>query len=144
MGKDEEVSRGSRPGRFLVPPSLVAELPNDPSSAFRARRALNRFEPAIPRDLLDDARLLVSEVVTNAFRHASDGGPIRLRAFLAGGRLRVEVENDGTGRPKLLSAQDRQEGRGLGLFVVDRVASRWGSTPSPYGWLVWFELDLTT
>lgn len=138
------MSRRSRPGRSLAAPSVVEELPHEPRSAFLARRALDRFEPAIRPVLLDDARLLVSEVVTNAVRHAPDGGPIRLRAFLAGGRLRVEVENGGTGRPQVLSEEDRREGRGLGLFVVDRVASRWGSTPSPNGWLVWFELDLTT
>ena len=87
--------------------------------------------------MLENARLLVSELVANAVEHVPDEDEIELRYRLDGGVLRVEVLNSGPGfaPPRRRPGSDR----GWGLHFVDRLASRWaidevGRTR------VWFEL----
>ena len=60
------------------------------------------------------AELIVSEYVTNALRHGE--GPIRVRISFDGGHLRIEVHDDGAGRPvrRPVTAED-ESGRGLEL-----------------------------
>jgi len=63
----------------------------------------------------DLAALLVSELVTNAFCHGE--GIARLDVSLAGGDLRVEVHDDGGGRPvRRQPNADDEAGRGLALI----------------------------
>ena len=61
------------------------------------------------------AELVISELVTNALNHGD--GPIALRLSYAGGDLRVEVHDHGTGRPvRRHAAADDECGRGLELL----------------------------
>jgi signal transduction histidine kinase len=63
----------------------------------------------------DVAELIVSELATNALRHGT--GLIEIRLFYAGGDLRIEVHDDGAGRPSRQLASDNDEcGRGLELL----------------------------
>jgi signal transduction histidine kinase len=58
---------------------------------------------------------LACELVTNALRHGE--GPVRVRVSYAGGDLRVDVHDDGAGRPvSQLAAADSEAGRGLALL----------------------------
>ncbi|MEO3806990.1 ATP-binding protein [Nonomuraea sp. B1E8] len=85
------------------------------------------------------AELLVSELVTNAVRHAR--GPIRLRLSLTGDLLRCEVEDTSPDLPRLRPAgHDDESSRGLHL--VEAIASGWGSTRTRRGKRVWFDLPL--
>jgi len=87
----------------------------------------------------DDARLLVSELVTNSVRHAAQpaGAPVRIRADAADGVVRVEVHDQGHGPLFPHGAADRPGGYGLDL--VERISTCWGVNRE-HGTRVWFEL----
>ncbi|MGY6025458.1 ATP-binding SpoIIE family protein phosphatase [Streptomyces spinosirectus] len=84
--------------------------------------------------------LLVSEIVTNAVRHTSR--PLGLR-LLRTDVLRCEVTDDAPQLPRLRHAGASDEG-GRGLYLVNRLARRWGATRLSAGKVVWFELTITT
>jgi anti-sigma regulatory factor (Ser/Thr protein kinase) len=119
------------------------ELEGTPDAAARARRALDRFADHLPEPRLRDLRLLVSELVTNAVRHAglSDADRIRLLAMRQGGALRVEVHDPGTGFEPRPPAPDPARASGWGLDLVQELADRWGMDGSGPGTRIWFELD---
>ncbi|SCK26253.1 Serine phosphatase RsbU, regulator of sigma subunit [Streptomyces sp. WMMB 322] len=101
-----------------------------------ARRALARWGL---EDLSDAVELLVSEVVTNAVRYAER--PITLR-LLRTDTLRCEVGDDVPQLPRLRQARATDEG-GRGLYLVNRLARRWGATRLSTGKVVWFELPVS-
>ncbi|MZE73740.1 ATP-binding SpoIIE family protein phosphatase, partial [Streptomyces sp. SID5789] len=123
-----------------IAPSDVAYWFLDPEDAApgRARRLARR---ALARwgmeDLTDAVELLVSEVVTNAVRYASR--PVTLR-LLRTDVLRCEVGDDVPQLPRLRQARATDEG-GRGLYLVNRLARRWGATRLSTGKVVWFELN---
>lgn len=98
-----------------------------------ARRALSRWGLD---DLSDEVELLVSEVVTNAVRYAER--PVTLR-LLRTDILRCEVGDDSPQLPRQRRARETDEG-GRGLFLVNRLARRWGATRLSTGKVVWFEM----
>ncbi|TXS73776.1 serine/threonine protein phosphatase [Streptomyces sp. me109] len=98
-----------------------------------ARRALSRWGM---EDLSDSVELLVSEVVTNAVRYASR--PVTLR-LLRTDVLRCEVGDDVPQLPRLRQARATDED-GRGLYLVNKLARRWGATRLSTGKVVWFEL----
>ncbi|WP_371676869.1 SpoIIE family protein phosphatase [Streptomyces sp. NBC_01276] len=100
-----------------------------------ARRALTRWGL---EELSDSLELLVSEVVTNAVRYAER--PVTLR-LLRTDVLRCEVGDDSPQLPRQRRARETDEG-GRGLFLVNRLARRWGATRLSSGKVVWFELPL--
>ncbi|MEG3629631.1 ATP-binding protein [Streptomyces poriticola] len=88
----------------------------------------------------DIAALLVSELVTNALRHAT--GPIGVRLVRpsgVNGVLRVEVSDPLPDPPRERVAHlEDESGRGLQLLASS--ARRWGTRPGETGKTVWFEL----
>jgi anti-sigma regulatory factor (Ser/Thr protein kinase) len=98
----------------------------------------------LPAPLLDDARVLVSELLSNSIRHAGLGTQerVRVRAEWTGARLRVDVWDQAVAsapsRPAGAIRPDPGAESGWGLYLVDSLASRWGSAPGRY----WFELEL--
>ncbi|MFE2434925.1 ATP-binding protein [Streptomyces sp. NPDC059409] len=93
--------------------------------------------------VVDFAALLVSELVTNALRHAT--GPIGVRVVRgpagAAGILLVEVSDPLPDPPRERVAHpDDEDGRGLQL--VASATRRWGTRPGEAGKTVWFELAL--
>ncbi|MEU2259796.1 ATP-binding SpoIIE family protein phosphatase [Streptomyces sp. NPDC019645] len=123
-----------------IAPSDVAYwfLEPEDSAPGRARRLARR---ALARwgleELSDSVELLVSEVVTNAVRYAER--PVTLR-LLRTDVLRCEVGDDSPQLPRQRRARDTDEG-GRGLFLVNRLARRWGATRLSTGKVVWFELS---
>ncbi|MFD4476890.1 SpoIIE family protein phosphatase [Streptomyces sp. NPDC058471] len=106
-----------------------------PSRARRlARSALERWGL---EELNDSVELLVSEVVTNAVRYATR--PVTLR-LLRTDVLRCEVGDDVPQLPRLRQARATDEG-GRGLYLVNKLARRWGATRLSTGKVVWFELN---
>jgi anti-sigma regulatory factor (Ser/Thr protein kinase) len=91
--------------------------------------------------VLDDVRLLVTELVTNSVRHGGGGPLVGLDVFLGGGRLRIEVVDEGQGFTPHARTPDQSPDGGWGLHLVDRLADRWG-VQGDRGTLVWLEIDL--
>jgi anti-sigma regulatory factor (Ser/Thr protein kinase) len=130
----------------LVEPFTVeADLPGGPNAAWRARRLVDsELSGRIPRTVLADVALLVTELVANGVRHGGAGTDAALRLVLEGrpqGRLRVEVGNPGPDGAVAKRPPDLLGGGGLGLHIVEKVASRWGVLQEPKT-AVWFEVDL--
>jgi anti-sigma regulatory factor (Ser/Thr protein kinase) len=117
-------------------------LPVSPEAASAARHALDDLGDAMSDARLRDVRLLVSEVVTNAVRHAdlAAGDAIELVVELNGGALRVEVHDPGGGCVPTAPAPDPTRPSGWGLYLVAELADRWG-VDSDETTLVWFEFD---
>ena len=110
---------------------LQATIPVGPAAPSAARAwARRRLADQVSATVLDDALLVISELVTNSVLHAGPlvGAPIRVSAALADGTLRLEVEDAGHGNAVIRRAPDRRHGSGFGLDLVDRIAARWGVT----------------
>jgi len=121
---------------------LRLELPAEPASVAQARKAVDALGPGIGAEVLLDLRLLVSEVVTNAVRHAgaAENASVLLVAERGEGCVRIEVHDEGSGFAAPREPGPRAGGTsGWGLFLVQRLARRWGTEPAP-GAHVWFEL----
>jgi anti-sigma regulatory factor (Ser/Thr protein kinase) len=124
-----------------LPRRLDVHIPATREAARKARRALSKL--ALPLPLAFDAQLAVSELVANSVRHAglAPGDRIRVTVDWSGVRLRVQVR-DGSrgGRPTGVAGSIRPAPgaeSGWGLYLVDRLASRWGASTDGY----WVELQ---
>ncbi|MET8951716.1 ATP-binding protein [Streptomyces sp. NPDC004393] len=113
----------------------------DPGAVRTSRAVVRGQLRAWGLDVISDvAALLVSELVTNALRHAP--GPIGLRLVRSGGAspsLRVEVSDTLPDPPRARSA-DAESEDGRGLQLVAHSSRRWGTRPADTGKTVWFEL----
>lgn len=78
---------------------------------------------ALPGALIEDAELVVSELVTNAIDHGHGCVGLRVRHVAEG--LRVEVSDDSTS-PAELRQVSADEVSGRGLFLVDTLTTAWG------------------
>ncbi|MEA2505279.1 MAG: serine/threonine-protein kinase RsbW [Actinomycetota bacterium] len=122
---------------------LDRELPASPEAAREARKALGELAPHVPARYFDDVRLLVTELVTNSLRHSAlgAGDAIHLVVQLEPATLRVEVRDPGSGFDVPAPPQTPDLGAGWGLFLLGRIADRWGIRDRP-STCVWFEMDL--
>ena len=118
---------------------LELELPSTASAPAQARGALDKIAGRIGPDRLRDVRLLVSELVTNAVRHA-EGEAVRLVVALTAGTLRIEVHDPGRGFKVKPPPDDPMRASGWGLVLVEELADRWGVDHNPRT-RVWFEMD---
>jgi anti-sigma regulatory factor (Ser/Thr protein kinase) len=102
-----------------------------------ARRLL--VTEGLDPDLDHTVCLLVSEIVTNAVRHAGlgEGDRIVLAARLTPEYARIEVRDSGPG----FDPEVRHGAAGFGLRMLDMLSSRWGVDTDERGTRVWFEID---
>ena len=122
---------------------LRLALPPEVPTVRLARQATRDTLAAWQLGHLEEAAvLLVSELVTNAVRHARDTGAIGLELTSAGGRLRVEVQ-DGDPHWRLERDPADCDESGFGFVLVDSLAGRWGIRRVSAGKAVWAELDAT-
>jgi anti-sigma regulatory factor (Ser/Thr protein kinase) len=128
---------GQQPGRYRC-----RTLPRDYRAAERARHATREALAAWQLDrLADPALLLVSELVTNAVRHAAAGDvPVTLTLRARGIWLRIEVQDGDPNWPRPRVPAGLEES-GFGLVLVDAMASKWGVGATATGKSVWAELD---
>ncbi|WP_189714839.1 SpoIIE family protein phosphatase [Streptomyces phaeofaciens] len=136
---------------------------NRPRSSVITARAAASFEPAGRSvatarsfvrdtlqgwgfaDIVDDAVVLTSELVTNAVVHAGTHADVLCLRADDGVRIEVadrypEREIPLQGSPATMGSPDREGGRGLQLCAA--IATRWGVEYTPTHKQVWFQLDL--
>ncbi len=125
--------------------TLIAGLPYGPKAAEVAREAVAVVLHGIDADLLDDARLITSELATNAF--ASGRPPLVLcidRTNPAVGVLKVEitVTDGGCSHPATPSPQapNEEAESGRGLVIVEALADAWSLTTGPHVTRAWCRL----
>ena len=123
--------------------SVFSKLPKTPESAATARRLLDELDGRIDADKLETARLLVTEVVTNAVRHVKRDGPINLRVDVRDDALRVEVLDPGQGFVPRRRGPDAPLDGQWGLHFLEILSDRWGIESNDRT-RVWFELARDT
>ncbi|WHM40688.1 PAS domain S-box protein [Streptomyces sp. BPTC-684] len=120
--------------------SATADLPAAPWTVAEARALLTKVLTTWEcLQRCDDARLLLSEVLTNAIQHAQ--GPLGLHLRRTATELTVEVCDQSPQLPQpRLAADDDESGRGL--ILVDTLADNWGVRTNDKGKTTWFTLEL--
>jgi serine/threonine-protein kinase RsbW len=122
-----------------------ARLPVDPSSVAAARRlASYSFGQWQLIELIDEAHVVISELVTNAIL-ASSAEAVMVRAFVSlyNAKVRIEVWDEGDGKPQVQPLSGDNDG-GRGLVLVEALSAQWGwYTPAGLrGKFVWADLTL--
>jgi hypothetical protein len=115
-------------------PSLARNLVGDACRAWRLH------------ELLHPARLVMSELVTNAVEHA--GTDLTAVVTRRGSGLQLAVADGSAEHPRLIKMRPPRRGcpldeRGRGLRTVAATATAWGSLPTPLGKVVWANLQPT-
>nr|WTB35103.1 SpoIIE family protein phosphatase [Streptomyces sp. NBC_00830] len=121
-----------------LPPNQVAhwEVPRDPAAVRHIRSAVaNQLGQWDLDATAFVTELILSELITNAIRHAT--GPIGVRLLLDG-KLTCEVSDGSSTSPHLRYAATTDEG-GRGLYLVAQFADRWGTRYTADGKVIWAE-----
>jgi anti-sigma regulatory factor (Ser/Thr protein kinase) len=117
----------------------AVSLPADARSVAAARRllrtALNGHQPAA----VEDAILMISELVTNAVRHTRD--VLLVLVTIHDDTLRVDVSDDNPTVP-VTPDPEHDATSGRGLRIVQALADHWGITPTADGKTIWFEINV--
>jgi anti-sigma regulatory factor (Ser/Thr protein kinase) len=124
--------------------NIKVEFESGPAAAAWARHALLPLDDRVEPVVMEDVRLLVSELVTNSVRHAgtTEGDHVELDVRLKGDTLLVQVGDAGDGfDPRPRQAEMTKAG-GWGLYLVEKLSDRWGVARNHLT-RVWFEIDLS-
>ncbi|MFE0186892.1 SpoIIE family protein phosphatase [Streptomyces sp. NPDC059008] len=115
------------------------ELPEEPTAAAEGRTlAVAQLKEWGLADLVFTTELIVSELVTNAYRYSS--GPVTLR-LIRDRDLICEVSDTSSTSPHLRHAATTDEG-GRGLFLVAQLTERWGTRYVRNGKTIWAQQPL--
>ncbi|WP_405783639.1 SpoIIE family protein phosphatase [Streptomyces sp. NBC_00859] len=126
----------------LLDPGSVADwdVPDEPDAVSGIRAEASRVVNAWGlEDAVYTAELIVSELVTNAIRYGTQ--PIRLRLLYDDNTLICEVADGSSTAPHVRRAATNDEG-GRGLFIIARLAHRWGTRYTARGKVIWAEQSL--
>ena len=118
---------------------ISLRLRGGPEAAARARRALSKLRADIDPSLMETLRLLVTELVSNSVRHAHSETVV-LKVLVGRGAVLTEVTDEGPGFDPSETGMPGSEDSGWGLFLVERLADRWGVRQNNDATKVWFEL----
>ncbi|UPZ32615.1 SpoIIE family protein phosphatase [Streptomyces sp. LRE541] len=136
---DDVVLLMARARRLPADRVVSWELPADRSSVAEVRKRTSRQLCEWGLDELTfTTELVVSELFTNAIRHAD--GPIRLRLIMSR-TLVCEVWDASPTAPHLRHPKTTDEG-GRGLFLVSQCTQRWGTRYTQDGKIIWTEQSL--
>jgi anti-sigma regulatory factor (Ser/Thr protein kinase) len=118
---------------------ISLRLHGGPEAAAKARRALSKLRADIDPPLMETLRLLVTELVSNSVRHAH-ADTVLLKVLVGRGAVLTEVTDEGPGFDPAGAGAPGTDDSGWGLFLVERLAHRWGVNQNPDATKVWFEL----
>ncbi|TAL12401.1 MAG: hypothetical protein EPN99_16920 [Frankiales bacterium] len=119
-------------------PRTLIDVEHSVNGPALARAAVTDFAQRVGIDeVCDDVVLLVSEMVTNAVRHASP--PVRLELQSQAGDVVIAVRDGSPEEPEPRDADEDAEG-GRGMLLVDLLTSEHGVRSQPPGKTVWARL----
>lgn len=116
-----------------------AHFPNEPSSVPAARRFAGDALSGVPPSACHRVLLALSEVATNAVKHAQSSFVVTVHR--TPGSVLVEVRDFGLGHPTMRHPS-LSEPNGRGLIIVQAMADTWGVEEGAGGKTVWFAVDL--
>jgi anti-sigma regulatory factor (Ser/Thr protein kinase) len=128
--------------RERVEDGLSLRLDRAPGAAATARRGLARLRGDLDAPLMETLRLLVTELVTNSVRHTG-AKTVELTVLVGRSSVRTEVTDAGPGFDPARTGSPANDHTGWGLFLVERLAERWGVEKAGRATKVWFELRRT-
>jgi anti-sigma regulatory factor (Ser/Thr protein kinase) len=121
---------------------IAVAFPAVPESIPRSREVLEGLRGELDGSVLEDLRLIVSELVTNSIRHAGlrVGDPITLEISVDETAIRVELRDSGHGFEPPATPADLFQESGWGLFLVSQLTDRWGVSTEGGLTTVWIEI----
>ena len=120
-------------------PSVEVRLPSSLAAGRHARAALRSAGCLVHRfRLLDEAELLVSELVTNAVVHGAP--PVTLSIDCDGTTGLTISVSDGSPRSPVRREAAPEATSGRGVALVDLLSDRWGVDLEHAGKVTWFQL----
>ena len=119
---------------------LSVRLNGGQEAPARARRALTRLRADLDTPTMETLRLLVTELVGNSVKHA-EAESVILNVRVDSEVVLTEVTDEGNGFRPATAAARRADDTGWGLFLVERLADRWGVVRDGQATRVWFELS---
>jgi serine/threonine-protein kinase RsbW len=125
-------------------PVQTLQVPWQMSSAVDVRRAvvfeLRRLK--VNPTLVDETEIVLSELVSNAVRHAKPlpDGTIRVNWTVRGGVVEVEVSDGGGPTAPRPAPRSLWSANGRGLRIVRSLAHEWGVLEDSGGRTVWVSL----
>jgi anti-sigma regulatory factor (Ser/Thr protein kinase) len=118
---------------------LSMALGRTPEAAALARRAIGDLRADLDPPLMETLRLLVTELVTNSVRHTA-ADFVTLKVAVGKSAVLTEVADAGPGLDPECVEQAGADDTGWGLFLVQRLANKWGVKQDGPTKRVWFEL----
>jgi anti-sigma regulatory factor (Ser/Thr protein kinase) len=118
---------------------LSLRLDRGPAAAAKARRGLSRLRGDLDAPLMETLRLLVTELVTNSVKF-SRAKTVELTVLVGNSAVWTEVTDGGPGFDPARTGAPSTDNTGWGLFLVERLAERWGVDKNGGATKVWFEL----
>jgi anti-sigma regulatory factor (Ser/Thr protein kinase) len=119
--------------------ALKMRLGSGPEAAATARSAIAELRADLDPPLVETLRLLVTELVTNSVRHTA-ADSVTLSVAIGKSAVLTEVADTGPGFDPQCVEHSADEDTGWGLFLVQRLADRWGVRHEGPNKRVWFEL----
>ena len=100
-------------------------------------RARETLHPWHGPEVVDDALLVITELVENVVQHTGDGGELTMRNN--DGAVRIEVADSSPQLPRAHRPDPRRIG-GRGLLVIAAISSAWGAQSDGHGKVVWADI----
>ena len=119
---------------------LKLRLGSGPEAAAQARVAISGLPGDLDAPLVENLRLLVTELVTNSVRHANVDS-ITLRVAIGKCAVLTEVCDSGPAFDPRCMEKPGTDDCGWGLFLVERLSESWGVKNDRGSKRVWFELS---
>jgi anti-sigma regulatory factor (Ser/Thr protein kinase) len=116
---------------------LAATVEAVPRARHALRQVLSARVPGAPFDVLE---LLLSELVTNAVQHSTQGRTVAVAVLRRENSIRIAVVDHTSALPAPGEAVDLFDEHGRGLLLVEAMAEEWGSYPVPDGKVVWCDV----
>lgn len=124
--------------------TAAVDIPADVHAAAAARAVVEALLPVWDLvDLQDDAKLIATELITNAYRHAPGTDSFELELVRRGRGVRISLA-DGSSVLPIIAKLSHDATGGRGMVLVAALATAWGAEKYQGGKRVWVDLDQTS